>query len=64
MKLQIGELVKLNYVLYVPKIFNDVMGVSRIAAKRDTMGGTKDKTTTKKNGVSMTLNARHRDMRE
>ena len=57
MKLQGGGTVKLNDVLYVSQAAKNLLILSRLASKGATMGATKYKTTIKKNGVSMILNA-------
>ena len=49
---------KLNEVLYVPKSVKNIFRVQRIVSKGSTMEATQDKTTIKKNGVSMILDAR------
>ena len=56
MKLQGGEKSNLENVIYVPQPVKEILSVSRLVAKGDTMGATKDRTTTKKNGVIMNLN--------
>ena len=44
-------------VLYVPQTVNNILSVLRLISKRATVGATQDKTTIKKNGVSMILDA-------
>ena len=58
MKLQGWKTVKLNEVLYVPRSFNNLLSILRLTTKGSTMGDTKDKMNTKKNGISMTLETR------
>ena len=48
MKLQAGEKVKLNNVLYTYQDVNNLLSVSRLMAKGSTMGDTKDRNTIKK----------------
>ena len=58
MKLQGGETFKLDEVLYLPQLVNNILSVSRLVSKESTMGDNKDKTTNKKGGSRMTLDAR------
>ena len=58
MKLQYGQTVKLTEVLYVPQAVKNMLSVSRLVAKGVIMRFTQGKMTTKKNGMSMTLDAR------
>ena len=58
MKLQLGETVKLNDVLYITQSVKHLLSVLMLVSKVSTMGATKDKINTNKNGVSMTLDAR------
>ena len=53
-KVQVGETVKLNDVLYVSQEVNNLLSISRLVSKGSTMGYTKDKMTIKKNGFNMT----------
>ena len=57
MKLQDGQTVKLNEVLYVPQAVKKLLRLSRLVSKGATVGSTQDKTSIKKNRVSMTLDA-------
>ena len=63
MKLQLEETFNLNGVLYVPQTVKNILRVPRLIPKGTTMGNTKDKITTKKNGISMNLNAREQKTR-
>ena len=56
-KLQVGETVKLNGVLYVPQEVNNLVRILRLVSKGVTTGSTKYKITVKKNGVSKTLDS-------
>ena len=58
MKLQYGKTAKLTKVLYVPQAVKQILSVSRLGSKGDTMGATQYKTIIKKNGFRMTLDAR------
>ena len=58
MKLQGGKTFKLDEVLYLPQLVNNILSVSRLVSKESTMGDNKDKTTNKKGGSRMTLDAR------
>ena len=58
MKLQDGQTVKLTKVLYVPKAVKNILSVSRLVSKSFTIGATQCKMITKKNGVSMILDAK------
>ena len=58
MNLQYGQTVKLTIVLYMPQAVKNLWSASRLVSKGATMGATKDKMITKKNGVSMNLNTR------
>ena len=64
MKLQLGETVKLNDVLYIPQSVKNLLSVLMLVSKVSTTGATKDKINTNKNGVSMTLDARKEKKRE
>ena len=55
MKLQDGQTVKLTKDLYVPQAVKNILSVSRLVSKGETMGGTQDKMIIKKNRVSMAL---------
>ena len=57
-KLQVGETVKLNEVLYAPQAVNIILSVSRLVPKGSTMGDTKDKITIDEGGVNVTLDTR------
>ena len=57
MKLQGGEMVKLNDVLQVPQAVKNILNISSIESKGSTMGATKDKMTINKNSVNMNLDA-------
>ena len=57
-KLKDGQMVKLAEVLYVSQAVKKLLSVSKIVSKGATMGATQEKMTTKKNGVSMTLETR------
>ena len=50
---------KLNKVLYVTQAVKNILSVSRLISKGATMGATQDKTIIKKNGLSITLDARN-----
>ena len=58
MKLQGGETFKLDEVLYLPQLVNNILSVSRLVSKESTMGDKKDKITINKGGARMTLDAR------
>ena len=49
---------KLTKVLYAPQYLKKLLSVSRLVSKGATMGATQEKNIIKKNGVSMTLDAR------
>ena len=53
-----GETVKHTKLMYEIQAFNNLLKVSRLASKGATAKDTKDKTTIKKNGVNMILDAR------
>ena len=55
MKLQEGEMVKLNDNFYIHQEFNNIMSVLRLISEGAKMGGTKYNTNIKKNGVKMIL---------
>ena len=49
MKLHGGETVKFPKVLYIPQAVKNILSVSMIAYKGDTMGATQEKMTIRKN---------------
>ena len=49
---------KLTEVLYAPQALEKLLSISRLIQKGATMGATQEKMIIKKNGVSMTLDAR------
>ena len=53
MKLQGGETLKFNDVLYVPQEVKNIISMSRLVLKGATMWATKDKITIKKIGVNI-----------
>ena len=57
-KLQGGENLRLNDVLYAPQVFKNIPRILGIIEKGYTMGATKYKMNINRNGVSMTLNTR------
>ena len=63
MNLQGGETVKLTEVLYVPQAVKNILSISEHIPKGPTMGYNKEKNTTKKGGVNMTLDTRKGKMR-
>ena len=58
MKLKDGQTVKLTEVLYVPQAVKYILRISRLILKGATMGAIQEKMIIKKNGVSMTIDAR------
>ena len=58
MKLQGGGKVKVKEVIYVPQEVKNILSISGLVSKGAMMGDTKDKITTKKCGINMTLYAR------
>ena len=58
MKLHGGETVKSTKVLYIPQAVKNILSVSMIAYKGDTMGATQEKMTIRKNGVNTIIDAR------
>ena len=58
-KLQVGETFKFTEVLYVPQAVKNILSILRFVSNVSTTGDTKDKMTTKKNGVNM-IDARKR----
>ena len=58
MKFQYGQTVKLTKVLYITQAVKNILRVSRLMSKGSKMGATQDKVITKKNGVSVILDAR------
>ena len=57
MKLQDGQTVKLNKVLYVPQAVKTLLSVSKLVSKDAKMGTTQGKIIVNKNRLSMTLDA-------
>ena len=58
MKFQDGQTVKLTKVLYIPQAVKNMLSVSRLVTKGSKMGSPEDKTSIRKNGVSLILDAR------
>ena len=51
MKMQGKESVNLTKVLYIPQAFKNLLSVSMLVSKGDTMGATKDKMTINKKAL-------------
>ena len=58
MKLQGGEAAKMTKVLCIRQAIKNILSISRLISKRAILRTTKDKTTTKKIGFNMILDAR------
>ena len=58
MKLQVGKMIMLTEVLYIPQSVKNILSVSRLVQKESAMGDTKDKTTINQNDANMILDAR------
>ena len=58
MNLQDGQTVKLTKVMYATQSVRNLLSASRLISKGAAMGANQDKTIIKKNGVSMTSDAK------
>ena len=58
MKSQDGKMVNITKVMYVTQAVKTLLRISRLVSKGAMMGATQDIMTTKKNGVSVILDAR------
>ena len=64
MKLQGEKKVNFNYVLYVPHAVKNLLRALMLVEKGATMVYTKAKINIKKNGISVTMNARKKEKLE